>query len=52
MKAFFEPDSPRTAANLDRFDEKHSRYDNCYPHRETLIRRSLLLLERKFIEVL
>jgi hypothetical protein len=36
----------RTPARLS------SRYDNCYPHRETLIRRSLLLLERKFIEVL
>ena len=32
---------------------KHRRYNNCYPHRGTLIRRSLLLLERrKLIEVL
>jgi hypothetical protein len=32
---------------------KHRRYDNYYPHRGTLIRSSLVLLERrKLIEVL
>jgi hypothetical protein len=31
---------------------EHRRYNNCYRHRGTLIRGSLLLLERKLIEIL